>query len=60
MTLGPTCKDPRSRCVVAVVAGIAMDSSDARSVWSVASRRLGSTPPPLCNPDVVCYLSIAW
>jgi len=46
--------------VVAVVEGIAMDSSDACSVCSVASRKLGSTPPSLCNPDVLCYLSIVW
>ena len=45
--------------MVAVIEGIAMDSSDACSVCSVASRKLGSTPPSLSNPDVVCYLSIA-
>jgi len=58
MALGPTWKDSavkmRGRCGRRY-----RDGFSRRMQRMFGFRKLGSTPPSLSNPDVVCYLSIA-
>ena len=46
--------------MVAVVGGLAADSSDACSVCSVASRNTAKYTGVFVFPDAVCYLNSEW